>query len=249
MKKGLIFIFSSVLLIGTIFSIQIFFLSSNKILGIQNQNIIIRRVELKNKKLVALTFDDGPSPITKEILQVLEKANIHATFFVIGENIDKYPEVLLETYQKGHEIGNHTNTHPYTFLMNKQDLAKDILIAEEKISQITGIKPRLIRAPYALYPDNLLSNVELFNLLLISWDVDPEDWKQVNKEVITHRVVANVNPGSIILLHDGPPELDRSKTLGALPEIIDTLKEDGYWFVTMSELLDSYNEETQENLN
>ncbi|MDH5533669.1 MAG: polysaccharide deacetylase family protein, partial [Candidatus Pacebacteria bacterium] len=121
--------------------------------------------------------------------------------------------------------------------MSKQDLAKEILITEEKIHQVIGVKPKLLRAPYALYPQSLLDLTVLFNMTLISWDVDPEDWKQVNKEVITHRVLNNVTPGSIILLHDGPPELDRSNTLDSLTTIINTLKEDGYTFVTISQLL------------
>lgn len=238
MKKGLIFIFSSILLIGFIFSIKSIALSSNKVLGTHNQNLIIRNVELAdNNKLVALTFDDGPAPITRDILNLLDEADVLATFFVIGQNIDLYKEVLIETYQRGHQIGNHTNTHPITIWMNRQNIAKEILITEEKIHQAIGIKPQYIRAPYALYPENLLSNVELFNMLLISWDVDPEDWKQINTEIITSRVVNNVTPGSIILLHDGPPELDRSNTLESLTTIINNLKEDGYRFVTVSELL------------
>ena len=238
MKKGLIFIFSSIFLFGFIFSVKAFFLSPSKVLGIENQNLIIRRAELSdNNKLVALTFDDGPSETTRDILNVLDRENIKATFFVVGQNIDLHKEVLLETYQKGHQIGNHTNTHPFTMWMNKQNIAKEILITQEKIYQAIGIKPKIVRAPYGLYPDNLISTTELLNMMLISWDVDPEDWKQVNSEVITHRVVKDTKPGSIILLHDGPPELDRSRTLESLPNIIKTLKEDGYRFVTVGELL------------
>lgn len=239
MKKWLVFIFSSIFLVGVILSVKVISLSFNKILGVQKQNLIIRRVEPNNdKKLVALTFDDGPSHTTRDILKVLDETNTIATFFVVGENIDLNPDVLYETYQKGHEIGNHTNSHPVSLLMNQQKIAKEILIAEEKIYQVIGIKPKLIRAPYALYPQNLLTNVELFNMLLISWDVDPEDWKQVNSNIIVNRVLKDVTPGSIILLHDGPPELDRSHTIEALPEIISKLKEDGYQFVTVSELLE-----------
>jgi peptidoglycan/xylan/chitin deacetylase (PgdA/CDA1 family) len=239
MKKGLIFIFSSILLVGLIFSIKSLTLSSNKVLGVNNQNLIIRNAEPdETNKLVALTFDDGPAPITRDILEVLNENNVLATFFVTGQNITTHTDILIETYQRGHEIGNHTNTHPITILMNRQDIAKEILITEEKIYQAIGRKPKIIRAPYALYPENLLSNVELFNMTLISWDVDPEDWKQVNKEVITQRVVSEVTPGSIILLHDGPPELDRSNTLESLTTIINTLQDDGYKFVTVSELLE-----------
>ncbi|MDH5533308.1 MAG: polysaccharide deacetylase family protein, partial [Candidatus Pacebacteria bacterium] len=114
MKKGLIFIFSSILILGTVVSVNYFFFSTNKVLGANNQNLIIRRVEPNDdNKLVALTFDDGPAPITLDILKVLDENDVLATFFVTGQNIDLYKEVLSETYQKGHEIGNHTNTHPF----------------------------------------------------------------------------------------------------------------------------------------
>ena len=208
-------------------------------LGAVENNSIIRNIKVdENDKVVALTFDDGPAPITREILDVLDKTEIKATFFVIGENIDQYPEILQEIHSRGHQIGNHTNTHPFTFLISKQSLAKEILITEEKIFEQTGLRPKIFRAPYALYPKHLIETTDMLNLEIISWDVDPEDWKMVNQDIIVNRIYKDTKPGSIILLHDGPPKLDRSNTLQSLKPLIKELKDQDYQFLTISELLE-----------
>ncbi|NCN03453.1 MAG: polysaccharide deacetylase family protein [Candidatus Pacebacteria bacterium] len=238
MKRIFIFTSLSIFIFSFVSYLKISQNSSSKVLGVVQNNNIIRNIKVsENAKVVALTFDDGPAPITRDILDILEQEDVKVTFFVVGKNIDLYPDILQEIAQSGHEIGNHSNTHPFTFLLDKQELAKDILINEEKIYQQTGIRPNLFRAPYALYPKNLLETTDMLNLEIISWDVDPEDWKMVNKEIIVNRVMKDVKPGSIILLHDGPPELDRANTLEALKEIIIRLKEDGYQFLTISEYL------------
>lgn len=248
MKRIFIFTSLSILIFSFIFFFKITQNSSSKVLGAVQNNNIIRNIKVsENDKVVALTFDDGPSPLTRDFLKVLDNNQVPATFFVIGKNIDLYPDILQEIAQSGHEIGNHSNTHPFTFLLDKQELAKDILINEEKIYQQTGIRPKIFRAPYALYPKNLLEITDMLNLEIISWDVDPEDWKMVNKEIIVNRVMKDVKPGSIILLHDGPPELDRSNTLEALKEIIIRLKEEGYQFLTISEYLMRIDNDLEQN--
>jgi peptidoglycan/xylan/chitin deacetylase (PgdA/CDA1 family) len=238
MKRIFISTSLGIFILSFIFFLKISQNPSSKVLGVVQNNNIIRNIKVsENNKVVALTFDDGPGPVTRDFLKVLDDYQVSATFFVVGKNIDLHPDILQEIAQSEHEIGNHTDTHPFTFLLDKQELAKDILINEEKIYQHTEIRPKIFRAPYALYPKNLLETTDMLNLEIISWDVDPEDWKIVNKEIIVNRVMKDVKPGSIILLHDGPPELDRANTLEALKEIIIRLKEEGYQFLTISEYL------------
>ena len=239
MKRIFIFTSLSIFIFSFVSYLKISQNSSSKVLGVVQNNNIIRNIKVsENEKVVALTFDDGPALITRDILTVLDQEKVKATFFVVGNNIDLYPDILQEIYSAGHEIGNHTNTHPFAFLLDKQELAKDILINEEKIYEQVGIRPNIFRAPYALYPQNLMEITDMLGLAIISWDVDPEDWKMVNKEIIVNRVMRDINPGSIILLHDGPPELDRTNTLEALKQIIIELKDHGYQFLTISEYLE-----------
>jgi peptidoglycan/xylan/chitin deacetylase (PgdA/CDA1 family) len=239
MKKILLFIFIPSSLFLIFVSFTIFSNLPSKILGIQKSNTIIRNLSTDDdtEKFVVLTFDDGPAPITLEFLKILQESDVKATFFVTGESIDTYPDILKQIHEGGHTIGNHTNTHPIPFFLSKQELAKEILITEEKIHQITGIRPKIVRAPYALYPNHLLEIVDLFDLTLISWDVDPEDWKKIDKDLIAKRVTDNVESGSIILLHDGPDNLDRNNTLEALKLIIIKLREENYQFKSISDLM------------
>lgn len=240
MKKILVFI-----LVGVIFSYSFFSVAQiakskpSKVLGTNHTQEPIRNAKGNSDgKFVALTFDDGPTPNTIKVLNVLQESDIKATFFVVGENIDEFPGALKKIDEQGHEIGNHTNTHPFTVFMSEQDIAKEILITEEKIFQLIGKRTTLFRAPYALYPSNLMKIAGLLNLNIISWDVDPEDWRNSNAEIISQNVIKEVEPGSIILLHDGPPELDRTPTVEALKIIITELKNANYQFVTVTELLE-----------
>src|SRR5690606_31950048 len=134
--------------------------------------------------------------------------------------------------------GNHTNTHPVTTWMSEQEISKEILITEEKIYQQVGLRPKLVRAPYNLYPQNLLNQIALLEMTPVSWNVDPMDWRTTDKDIIVKRILDEVQPGSIILLHDGPPDLSRARTLEALPSIISELKNQGYKFVTVTQLLE-----------
>lgn len=221
-----------------LFSYQFLFPTSN-VLGEATQNQIVRRIEPidEKDKFVALTFDDGPTDMTVQILQVLSEKQIKATFFVIGENIDQSPEILKQVAEQGHEIGNHTNTHSFITYLSQKKIAQEILITDEKIFQATGMQTKLVRSPYGLYPINLLKTTQLLDMQLISWNVDPEDWQTKDSQKIADVVMKEITPGSIILLHDGPPDLDRQATLTALPILIDQLQQQGYSFVTVSQLI------------
>ena len=233
-------VFALVFLI-TILSTLIFVVKANdakkQVLGISTTSV------QTDQKIIALTFVDGPSPqYTDCILKILKDKNIKATFFVVGENVDKYPEVLKRIHIQGHEIGNHSNSHKYINFMKFQELAKELMVAEEKIHYLTKIRPAIFRSPYGWHGSNLPKVTQLLKLKVIGWDVDSLDWKKPGEEEIIDNVVKNASKGSIVLMHDGSNEdkvPNRDQTLGALPQIIDELQEKGFSFVTVSELLEN----------
>lgn len=203
------------------------------------EDTVIRSVNT-TQKVVALTFDDGPSLATEDILQNLKYYKIPATFFLVGNKLDKFPEISSRIAKEGHEIGNHSNTHPLLWmspLMTQKKISQEFLIAEEKIYDATGIRTKLIRSPYGWYSDNLFAATGTLQYKVIGWNVDPEDWRRPGKDKIVAKVLEQVSPGSIILLHDGPYTADRTDTVEALPEIIQKLWDEGYQFVTVSNLL------------
>ena len=202
----------------------------------------ITTTQLETKeKIVALTFDDGPSPqYTEQVLGILEAKQVPATFFLVGENIDKYPAVAKKVYEQGHEIGNHSYTHFAMAFMTPQRIRAEISVTAEKIFRLTGATPATFRVPYGWYSPFLPQITSQNNLEIIGWNIDSLDWKKPGVNSIVNNVVGNIEPGSIILMHDGSNEENipnRDQTVAALPQIIDSLREKGYIFLTVSELL------------
>lgn len=214
--------------------------SSTKVLGAETSiDPVIRRVNT-SRKLVALTFDDGPGLETEEILLVLSNYDVTATFFPVGNKTDKFPFITLKIKDLGHEIGNHTNSHPllwYNNWLSEKQMGREIAIADEKIFEATGVRPKLFRSPYGAYSEKLFALADTLGLTIIGWDVDPEDWRRLSAEKIAEDVISQVQPGSIILLHDGPHNADRRQTTIALPLIIEGLWNQGYEFVPVGTLL------------
>ena len=228
---------STVLVVSALFAAILYTLSihtyysGNQVLGVATARIDTQQ------KVVALTFDDGPSPTTETILNTLKEYRVMATFFVLGTHIDSHPHVLQRIDREGHDIGNHTNTHLYLPLASTEQIAQEILITEEKIKEVIGRQTSLFRAPYGWSSSEVEKTLSLLQLQNIGWDVDPKDWKKGSSEQIAYDVIEEVKPGSIILLHDGPPEQNRSATVKALPIIIRELRAQGYTFVKVSELI------------
>ena len=167
-------------------------------------------------KEVALTFDDGPSPeCTKDLLEGLKERNVKATFFVIGEKAEAYPDLIKKIQDDGHIIGNHSYTHVNLGILSKKDACEQIRKTNDAIYQITGE-----------YLDCQMNMIEVL------WDVDPRDWEVQNKEKVVNKVMTDVKDGDIILLHDGYD----SSMLAAF-EIIDRLQAQGYEFVTVDKLI------------
>ncbi len=181
-------------------------------------------------RIVALTFDDGPSKYTSKILDILEKNDAYATFFVIGNKVDFYDEVLTRMVQNGNEIGNHSYSHKWLNRLSEAEFKEEINKTQEEVKKATGFTPKLFRPTYGGYSDRLKSYTDLTFVL---WDVDSRDWQVKNTNAIINNIVPNVKDGSIIIMHD-----NHSYSVNALEEVIKKLKDKGFKFVTVSELLE-----------
>ncbi|RAP38892.1 hypothetical protein DID80_01505 [Candidatus Marinamargulisbacteria bacterium SCGC AAA071-K20] len=188
-----------------------------------------------NKKLVALTFDDGPHvKHTKKILKILKKNKAKGTFFLIANQCEKHPELTRSILKGGHEVGNHSYAHlPYPKL-NKSDRLIDIAQSQKVFKSQTGTFPRYFRAPYGKMNKESKSVIKRFFKHHISWTIDPKDWEE-KKENVTEYISQNIQPGAIILLHETNKDM-----LKTLPLLVTELKSQGYSMVTISKLLEEY---------
>ncbi|CAG9622758.1 polysaccharide deacetylase family protein [Sutcliffiella rhizosphaerae] len=193
-----------------------------------------------DQKRVALTFDDGPDPrFTNEVLDVLNQYNVPGTFFLLGSRAVAYPEIVKRIQNEGHAIGNHTYFHPNLVAdSDLESLEREVTRTEDALNNIIGFRTRLFRPPYGFLYNELVEKLAEMQYLVIGWTVDSLDWQEDSPEVIASNVLDNVQPGANILLHDGADwDGDRTNTIEALHQIIPTLKEQGYEFVTIPELL------------
>ena len=182
---------------------------------------------------IALTFDVAwENSNTDELIDILDEFDAQATFFVTGDWCDRYPEDVLKFYDAGHEVQNHSDQHPHVEGMNVNELISDTKECSRKIEMITGEKPTLYRAPYGEYDDSLITTVEGMGMKVIQWDVDSVDWKEPSPDEIVEKVMSKTESGSILLFHN-----DLENTTQALPEILTTLRDKGYEFVTVSDLI------------
>lgn len=188
-------------------------------------------------KVIALTFDDGPHvKATAKILDILREKHIHATFFILGENIDHSPQLLSQELKDGHEIGNHGYSHKYLNQLSERDIKQEITKTEKLIMKTTpkAPKPSVFRPPGGLYDKKVVETALSLGYTTILWTIDPRDWAHASTQKIVNAVLDKAKPGSIILLHDG---LFPLSTPEAIQYIIDNLQKQGYEFVTVSELL------------
>ena len=198
---------------------------------------VYRNHENSSKK-IALTFDDGPHPKhTVQILDILEEYGVHATFFFVGENVSYYPEAAREVARRGHEIGNHTYTHPRAVKMNEQDLRRELSDCERVIQSVTDTSPKLFRPPEGSWNMQVLEIAREMDYSVILWDVDTLDWAHTPADKICSYVLENTKGGNIILMHDY--QSGRCDTMKALRSFIPELLARGYSFVTVSELIGS----------
>lgn len=197
--------------------------------------VIERTYPEAGDKVVALTFDDGPSPgQTEQVLEILEAEGINATFFVLGTEVEEYPALTARITQEGHQIASHGYSHRY-LTSDSATVAKwEVRKATTRIVRATGERPTWFRAPGGVLSDTAREQVEAANLRIVRWDVDPQDWRQDRASKIARDTIDAVRPGSVVLLHDGGG--DRANTIKALPWIIHELERQGYTFVTLEEM-------------
>ncbi len=198
----------------------------------------VYRSKENSKMQIALTFDDGPHPIyTERILKILKKYGVKATFFMIGENITNYTETALKVKNEGHEIGNHTTSHPSCSRICKHTLMKEIIDCSEIILNFLDYETSIFRPPEGILPNTLLECCSTLEYSIILWNIDTRDWAHTPAKMIAENVISNASAGDIILMHDyigkGSPTPD------ALEIILPKLIEKGYEFVTVSELISS----------
>jgi len=199
---------------------------------------IVRRVSLSNaKKAIALTFDDGPSSdITPQVLSILKEKNIPATFFVLGRNLKKFPQIGQQMLADGHVLGNHTWHHWY-YRMREFIIAREIESTAKLISQVTGVRTNLFRPPYGHRYNGLVDYARKRKDVVVLWSVDSQDWRgqDISLEELVEQVLTQAEPGAIVLMHDSGG--DDNKIVQALPTIIDELSDRGYAFVSVPQLL------------
>lgn len=191
------------------------------------------------EKKVALTFDDGPDDkYTPKILDILKSNQVKGTFFLVGEHVNRYPVIVKRIVLEGHAIGNHTWDHSDLTKQSKDKIFEEINKTDEAVKNAAGISPSLFRAPYGAVSTNVLAAAETTGHKTIGWSVDTLDWDGKSVSEILHNVRNETHPGAIILQHSaGGKGGNLDHTLEALPQIIHYLKQKGYTFVTVPQLL------------
>lgn len=212
-----------------------------------DQAILTRRDTIfrvkTNEKKIALTFDDGPSDKwTPLILDELKKAGLKATFFMIGHHVKKYPNIAQRVNREGHVIGNHTYAHSVIFYYKDAELEEEIRYTEQVIREITGVTTNLFRPPKAWISNQLKKQVKSMGYKVVLWSLNSKDWTYFSAKQMANHLIKNVKSGDILLFHDSGNVLsaeggDRSRTVQALQLLIRALKEDGFSFVTVNELI------------
>lgn len=191
-----------------------------------------------SQKVIALTFDDGPSPkFTPQVLKLLKQYDAHATFFQIGYRMQRYPQIVQQVVQAGHELGNHSMTHQYENKTGARIMCSDIEKAESIIQRYQPNHIKLFRPPGGYIDNALLKDVQRLDYKVVLWSYhqDTKDWSKPGAKMIANHIIQHARSGDIVLLHDGGG--DREQTIQALKSILPALKQQGYQFVSVSELL------------
>jgi peptidoglycan/xylan/chitin deacetylase (PgdA/CDA1 family) len=184
--------------------------------------------------VVAMTFDDGPHPsLTPKLLDILKERNIKCTFFLIGQNMKAYPQIVRRIIAEGHEIGAHTYTHCSLTSRSDAQIRSELQRSEEALMAAANYRPQLVRPPYGAINTRIKQLMfSEFGYSTIMWSVDPQDWRRPGVSVVTSRLVSGARPGAIMLAHDIHPP-----TIQAVPAMFDQLLAKGYQFVTVSQLM------------
>jgi len=211
----------------------------SRVIYVMDSNLtdkLITAADTDGKKLAALSFDDGPDPVyTPDVLDILKYYQVKATFFVVGASAEAHPGLVKRAVQEGHEIENHTYSHPDLRSESEVETADEILKTDRLIEKLSGMKGKYFRPPRRLYRQETIEIAEHNGYKTVLWTICAENSKVKTPEEMAKRVINAARPGMIILAHDG--RLDRSTTLAALPLIIKGLQKQGYEFVTLDKLI------------
>lgn len=187
----------------------------------------------RQDKVVAISFDAAwGNEDTQKLIDILEKYKVHATFFVVGDWVEKYPESVKALSDSGSEVMNHSSNHAHFSQLSAAQIKADITACNEKIAAVTGTSPTLFRCPYGEYDDHVIQTIREMGMEPIQWDVDSLDWKGISASEITQRVLQRIKPGSIVLFHNAAEH-----TPEALPDILEALIANGYSIVPISQIL------------
>ena len=233
-KKGLLSIFACVLIgammltVGTATTTQVIATAS------QERLIPIYYVDTSDK-VCSISFDAAwGNEQTDTLLNILDEHEVKTTFFLVGEWVDKYSDSVKEIASRGHDIGNHSDTHAHMSQISLEQQKAEIENCNEKISAITGEDVTLFRPPYGEYDNNVVSTTLECDMYCVQWNIDSLDWKDPTPQDMVERIEQKLCPGSIILLHNGA-----KNTPEALPLIIEAIKAQGYEIVPISQLIPS----------
>lgn len=192
----------------------------------------LRPTVLPENKVIAFTFDDGPHPkYTERLLKILGDYHVPATFFVVGKQVERYPELLQKIFQEGHEIGNHSYSHRNLKTLTTSQFEEDLEKTDKLVESITEQKMKFFRPPGGQYNEDVVEEGKNLGYTMALWNVFPQDHLSPSPEAIRQRVLKSAQNNGIVLMHSGI-----ENTLLALPEIIVELKKRGYHFVTLSQM-------------
>jgi peptidoglycan/xylan/chitin deacetylase (PgdA/CDA1 family) len=188
-------------------------------------------------KYISLTFDDGPSPFTFYILDILKRYNVPATFFVVGSEAKKFPNLIQRIHSEGHIIGNHTWSHPDITTLSENELLNEIYSTNVQIQKLTGISPELFRAPYGAIDNEIEAIINKIGMTSVLWNVDSQDWCEDSPNAVHQHVISGLQTNSLVVMHDGDQfgSGPRDQTVASLNRIIQFLKKNDYHFVTVPE--------------
>ena len=186
-----------------------------------------------DEKIVSISFDAAwGNEYTQSLLDTLQKYNIKTTFFLVGMWVDKFPDSVKAIAEAGHDIGNHSDTHPHLPKQSSEKIKEQIENCNNKVENLTGKRPILFRFPYGDYDNKSMTELENLNMYPIQWNIDSLDWKDKKCDEMCKRIIPKLSPGSIILMHNGA-----KYTAESLPTIIEKIQAEGYKIVPISEII------------
>lgn len=220
--------------LAAVIAVSFAFIYSPRVVGAAATQRILPVYSVEREgKFVSLTFDAAwGNEDTQQLIDILGQYGVKATFFVVGDWVDRYPDSVRALSEAGHEVMNHSNAHPHMSKLSAQQIIAEVSACSDKIQAVTGLRPTLFRCPYGEYDDNVVGTINSLGMTAVQWDVDSLDWKEISAEQIYTRVTDKVRPGSIVLFHNAGLH-----TPEALPAILEYLQSEGYTVVPVSELL------------